>query len=180
VQLPAVVLTYHTPKMGTPDYYAMELLNALLSQGKSSRLEKEIVDRQQKAVNAGAFSTGNEDPGIAIMYGIANMGVKPEELEAAMLAEIEKVKTEGVTDAEMQKLRNQTESDFVQQNQKVLGVVTNLATYHTFQGNADLINTELDRYTKVTKEDLKRVANKYLTKNNRLVVYYLPKSQQKG
>lgn len=126
VQLPAVVLAYHTPKMGTQDYYAMELVNALLSQGKSSRLEKEVVDKQQKAVNAGAFSTGNEDPGIAIMYGIANMGVTPEDLEKAMLDEIEKVKTAGVSDEEYRKLMNQTESDFVQQNQKVLGVVTNL------------------------------------------------------
>jgi len=58
-------------------------------------------------------------------------------------------------------------------------VVENLATYHTFFGNTNLINTELERYTRVTKEDLKRVANKYLTKENRLVVYYLPKSEQK-
>ena len=95
-----------------------------------------------------------------------------------MLAEIEKVKTAGITEEEYKKLQNQAENDFTSQNQKDIGVATNLATYYTFQGNANLINTELDRYKKVTKEDIKRVANKYLTKENRLVVYYLPKPEK--
>jgi len=179
IQLPGVILGYHIPKQGTDDYYAVQLLTQLLSQGKSSRFEKELVDKQQKAVQAAAFDLGNEEPGMAIMLGIANMGVKTEELEKAMLAEIEKVKQNGISDEEYSKLQNQAENDFVQQNQKTIGVATNLATYYTFQGNADLINTELARYKKVTKEDIKRVANKYMTKENRLVVYYLPKSEEK-
>lgn len=179
VQLPAILLSYHTPKAGTDDYYAIQMLTQLLSQGNSSRFHKEIVDKQQKAVQAGAFALPNEDPSVAVMFSIANMGVKPEELEKAMETEIEKVKTTTLSDEEYQKLINQAETDFVAQNQKVLGVVTNLATYWTFQGNANLINTELSRYTKITKEDLKRVANKYFTKENRLVVYYLPKSEEK-
>jgi len=178
VQLPGVILGYHIPKQGTQDYYAVQMLTQLLSQGKSSRFEKEVVDKQQKAVQAAAFDLGNEDPGMAIMLGIANMGTKPAELEKAMLDEIEKVKKEGITNEEYEKLENQAENDFIQQNQKDIGVATNLATYYTFQGNADLINTELDRYKKVTKDDIKRVANKYLTKENRLVVYYLPKSEE--
>ena len=156
----------------------MQLLTQLLSQGKSSRFEKEIVDKQQKAVQAGAFDLGNEEPGMAIMLGIANSGIKPEVLEASMLAEIEKVKKDGITEEEYKKLQNQAESDFISQNQKDIGVATNLATYYTFQGNANLINTDLERYKKVTKDDIKRVANKYLTKENRLVVYYLPKEEQ--
>ena len=88
------------------------------------------------------------------------------------------LKKYGITEEEYKKLQNQAESDFVSQNQKDIGVATNLATYYTFQGNANLINTELDRYKKVTREDIKRVANKYLTKENRLVVYYLPKSEE--
>jgi len=178
IQLPAVILGYHIPKQGTDDYYAVQLLTQLLSQGKSSRFEKEIVDKQQKAVQAGAFDLGNEEPGMAIMLGIANSGIKPEVLEASMLAEIEKVKKDGITEEEYKKLQNQAESDFISQNQKDIGVATNLATYYTFQGNANLINTELERYKKVTKDDIKRVANKYLTKENRLVVYYLPKEEQ--
>lgn len=179
VQLPAVILAYHIPKQGTDDYYAVQLLTELLSQGKSSRFEKEVVDKQQKAVQASSFDLGNEEPGLAIMLGIANMGVKAEDLEKALLDEIEKVKKETISTEEYQKLQNQAENDFIEQNQKDIGVATNLATYYTFQGNANLINTELERYKKVTKEDIKRVANKYLTKENRLVVYYLPKSEEK-
>lgn len=178
VQLPGVILAYHTPKQGTHDYYAIQMLTGLMSKGKSSRFEKEIVDKQEKALQAAAFDLGNEEPGLAIMLGIANMGVTADALEASMLAEIEKLKKSGVTDEEFQKLQNQAENDFIEQNQKVLGVATNLATYHTFNGNADLINTELDNYKKVTKDDIKRVANKYFTKENRLVVHYLPKSEE--
>ena len=180
VQLPAVIVAYHMPKMGTADYYAMEMLSSLLSQGKSSRLQKEVVDNQQKALRAGAFSTGTEDPGVAVMYGIAAIGVSPEDLEKSILAEVDKVRNEGVSEAELQKLINGEESDFVQGNQRVLGVVTNLATYYTFTGDAGGINTELDKYRKVTRDDLKRVANKYFTPANRLVVDYLPRPAKKG
>jgi len=179
VQLPAVILAYHTPKLGTPDNYTLQLLTQLLSQGKSSRFQKAIVDEQQKALAVGAFAIPNEDPGVAMMYGIANAGVKPEDLEKAMEAEVEKVINNLVSDEEYQKLRNQAENDFISQNQRVSGVVENLATYYTFMGNANLINTELEQYQKITKDDLKRVAAKYFNKNNRLVVYYLPKSMEK-
>ncbi len=178
VQLPGVILAYHMPKQGEHDYYAIQLLTQLMSKGKSSRFEKEVVDKQEKAIQTAAFDLGNEEPGLAIMLGIANMGVTADELEKSLLDEVEKLKKDGITDEEYQKLQNQAESDFVEQNQKLLGVTNNLATYHTFQGNAELINTELDRYKKVTKEDIKRVANKYFTKENRLVVHYLPKSEE--
>ena len=179
VQLPAVVLAYHIPKVGTPDYYAIDLLSQLLSQGKSSRFEKEIVDKQKKAFVAQAVNLQNEEPGLAIMFGIANMGVKPAELEKSMLDEIDKVKKNGITDEEYKKLINQAESDLISQNQKDIGVANNLATYYTYLGDANLINTEIDRIRKTTKDDIKRVANKYLTKENRLVVYYVPKGEGK-
>jgi predicted Zn-dependent peptidase len=150
-----------------------------LSQGKSSRFQKAIVDEQQKALAVGAFAIPNEDPGLAMMYGIANAGVKPEDLESAMIAEVDKVVNNMISDEEYQKLRNQAENDFITQNQRVQGVAENLATYYTFLGNANLINTELERYNKVTKQDLKNAAVKYFTKNNRVVVYYLPKSMEK-
>ncbi|GAA4459356.1 pitrilysin family protein [Nemorincola caseinilytica] len=178
VQLPGVVLAYHMPKQGEHDYYAVQMLTQLMSKGKSSRFEKEVVDKQEKAIQTAAFDLGNEAPGLAIMLGIANMGVSADDLERSLLAEIDRLKKDGITDEEYKKLQNQAESDFVEQNQKVLGVATNLATYYTFQGDANLINTELDRYKKVSKDDIKRVANKYFTKENRLVIHYLPKSEE--
>src|SRR5205823_1283600 len=75
VQLPAIILAYHIPKIGTNDYYAVKLLSKLLSDGKSSRLHKELVDKQEKAVETAAFDLNNEEPGLSIMLGIANMGV---------------------------------------------------------------------------------------------------------
>jgi len=178
IQLPAVILSYHAPKLGTHDYYTMQLLAQLLSQGNSSRLRTALVDQQQKALETGAFAIPNEDPGVLMVFGITNTGVSADSLEQAMLAEIEKVKDNLISEPEYKKLINQTESDFVKQNQQMLGVVTNLATYHTFMGNADLINTELNNYTKVSRKDIQKVARKYLTKENRLVVHYLPKSEE--
>lgn len=178
VQLPAVIFAYHAPKQGSADAYALEVLTNVLSQGKSSRLQREVVDKEEKAVACGAFALPSEDPGLAIMYGIGNMGVTPEDLEKSMNTQVEKIVNGGITDEELQKCKNQIENDFVNQNQRVLGIVENLANYHVYYGNTDLINTELDRYMKITKADVMAVAKKYLTKNNRLVLYYLPDSSK--
>src|SRR5215203_3787531 len=99
--------------MGTSDWYAMQLLTQMLSQGKSSRFHQEIVEKQQKALEAGAFMLTNEHPGVAFMFGITNAGVKPEEVEKAMLAEVEKVKTGNISDEELKKVINQAENSFV-------------------------------------------------------------------
>lgn len=179
VQLPAVVIAYHGAALGTDDFYALQLLSQLLSQGKSSRFQKEIVDKQQKALAVGSFAMPNEDPGAIIMFGIAGMGTQPDELEKLMDVEIEKVKTSPINDNDYKKLMNQAENDFVSQNSRIEGVVENLATYYTYFKDANLINTELKNYTKITKEDLLRVAKKYLNKENRVVIYYLPKAEEK-
>ncbi|MBC5993949.1 M16 family metallopeptidase [Pontibacter cellulosilyticus] len=178
IQLPAVIQAYHIPAQGTEDYYALSLLTTLLSGGESARLPKALVDKQQKAVAAASIPFPTEDPGLFLTFAIANMGVEVDDLEKAMNAEIERVKTEPLTDREFQKLRNQVESQFVQQNSTVAGRAESLANYHVYFGDANLINTELQRYLNVTKEDIKRVANEYLTKNNRVVLHYLPKSAQ--
>ena len=178
VQLPAVVFAYHTPAQGTPEAYALEMVAKILSEGKSSRLQKQVVDKEQKAVAAGAFNLPSEDPGLAMMFGIGNMGVTPEALEKSMNDEIEKLLSNGITEDELAKCKNQIEKDFVNQNQRVLGIVENLANYHVYYGNANLINTELERYMKVTTADMIAAAKKYFTKNNRLVLYYLPDSSK--
>lgn len=178
IQLPAVFQAYHIPAQGTPDSYAIEMLSTLLSGGQSSRMYKALVDEQKKALQVASFPFALEDPGLYITLGIVNMGVSADDLEKGMDAEIEKVKNELVSEHEFQKIRNQMESQFVQQNSSDVGIAEQLANYHVYYKDANLINTEIDRYMKVTREDLQRVAKKYLTKENRVVLYYMPKSAQ--
>lgn len=177
IQLPAVVMAYHIPAQGTPDYYAVNMLTTLLSQGKSSRMQKSIVDKQQKALYAGAFPLSSEDPGLALVFGIANMGVNPADLETSMNAEFENVKQTLISEEEFQKLKNQVENDFISANSEMVGIAENLANYHVYFKDANLINNEIDRFMKVTREDLQKAALKYLNKENRVVLYYLPKEQ---
>jgi predicted Zn-dependent peptidase len=128
-------------------------------------------------VQAGSFPFQMEDPGIALCYGIANMGVKPEDLEKAMDAVIEKPQKELISEKEFQKLRNQIENDFISANATVVGRAESLANYHTYFGDANLINTEIDRYLKVTREDIQNAAKKYFTKTNRVTLHWLPKQK---
>jgi predicted Zn-dependent peptidase len=179
IQLPAVIQSYRIPAQGSKDYYAINMLTTLLSGGQSSRMYKEIVDNKQLALQAASIPVALEGEGQVVTFGLANVGIDPKEVEDAMDAEVDKVKNELISDSEFQKLRNQIESNFVQQNSTVTGIAESLANYHVYFGDTDLINNELERYMNVTKEDIKRVANEYLGKNQRVVLYYLPKSQEK-
>jgi zinc protease len=174
IQLPAVVISYRIPAYGTDDFYAVDMLNRLLSNGNSSRLNKHVKDEQQKALYVGSFSLPLEDPGLAIAFGIANMGVTPDSLEAAMDHEIEKVRNEKVDVRELDKLKAQVETEFVSGNGRVAGIAESLASAHVFLGDAKKVNPEVDHYLSVTPEALQRVARKYFSKDNRVVLYYLP------
>jgi predicted Zn-dependent peptidase len=139
---------------------------------------KTLVDEQKKAFQVASFPFSLEDPGLYITFGLVNMGVDVDDLEKAMDDEIKKVQSELITEKEFQKIRNQMESQFVQQNSTTVGIAEQLANYHVYFKDANLINTEIDKYMKVTREDLQRVAKKYLVKENRVVLHYLPKSAQ--
>lgn len=172
-QLPLVVEAFHIPAQGTKEFYAVDMLNQLLSQGQSSRLNKSLVDEKEIALFAGAFTYNTEDPGLTLAYSLANMGVDPKQVEDAMNAEWDRVKTEPISDSEFQKLRNQVENDFITRNSTVAGIAESLANYHLYLGDANLINTEINRYLEVTKEDLVNAAKKYYVKENRVVLYFM-------
>lgn len=178
IQLPAIVEAYHIPSVTAEDYYPIRMLTTLLSGGRSSMLYKTLVDKTQKAVYVGAFPAALEFPGLFISLAIANQGVNADDLIKLIDQEIDKVKDSLISNEEMQKLKNQVETDYVNQNATDEGMAENLAYYCTIYKNTNSINTELEKLLRVTKEDIKRVANKYLKDKNRLVLYYLPK--QKG
>ena len=177
IQLPAVMMGYHTPAQGTPDAYAVDMLVQILSQGNSSRLQKSIVDEQEKALAVGAFPFPSEDPGLSLMFGIPNTGVDIVDLEKAMNSEVEKLQNELISENEFQKLRNQIENNMISKNSTVEGIAESLADYYIYYGDADLINTEISRYMKVTREDIQRVTKEYFRTDNRVVLYYLPKEK---
>ncbi len=180
VQLPGVFHTYRIPAQGTPDFYAVDMLARLLSSGESSRLQKKLVDEEQKALFIGNFPVQMEDPGVALMFGICNVGVDPTDLEASVDAELVRAQNELITEREFQKIRNQIENEYVSANSRVAGVAENLSTYYLFYGNTNLVNSEIDRYLAVTKEDIRNAAKKYFTKDNRVSLYYMPKAASKS
>jgi len=175
IQLDAVIHGFHIPAQGTKDFYAVDMLNKLLSDGNSSRLHKELVENSQKCVYAGAFTFNLEDPGLTLAFAMANSGENPEEIEVIMDQEYNKLKSELISDKELEKLRNQVESDFINSNSRMAGIAESLANYYLFFNNTNLINEEINRYLAVTKEDIMNAAKKYYNKENRVTLYYLPK-----
>jgi len=179
IKLPLVLEAYHIPSETAKDYYAIDMLTTLLSSGKSSRIYKTVVDKTQKALMAGSFPMALEDPGLFLTYAITNIGVNPKDVENLINKELEKVKKELISKKEFQKLRNKIENRVLSSNNTDLGIAINLSNYYVFYHNTDLINNVLDKYMAVTREDIQRVAKKYLNKNNRVVLYYLPKGAKK-
>lgn len=178
IQLPAIIMAYRTPELNSKDHYAVEMLSMLLSGGNSSRFNKNIVEKKRLAMMAAAFPFPLEDEGITLSFALANVGVDLKELQNALDIEVEDVQKNLISDEELQKLKNQIESDFISSNSTMAGIAEQLAQYYTYyQGNTNLINTEIDKYMAVTKEDIKRVANKYFVPSNRVVLYYLPKEK---
>ena len=179
IQLPMVLMAYPIPKKTDKDSYAIDMLTTLLSGGQSARIPKQLVDKEQKAVFAGSVPLSLEDSGQFIVYSIANMGVNADDLEKSLQAEIDKVKSEIISEHEFQKLQNQMESKIVGGFSTVAGIAGSLSDYYVFYGNTNQINQELENYMAVTRQDIKRVANEYLDSNARVVLHYLPKAAKK-
>ena len=177
IQLPGVMMAYRIPKQGTPDFYAIEMMSKILSDGESSRLNKKCVEQTESAMYVGSFPFASEDPGLSFVFGIANSDVAPSDLEKEINGEFERMKSELISDKEFDKIRNMMENDFVYNFSSMVGIAENLANYKMYFGDANLINNELERYLQVSKEDILRVAKKYFTDDNRVVLYYLPKEQ---
>ncbi len=170
--LPASLHAWLAPRQTDPDSYPVEMLTNILAQGRSSRLYRRLVDQEQAAVQAEAFPFLQEGAGMVGVFAIGNRGVTLEKLDQLMDEEVARVQRDGVTEEELQKARNSKESETASSYGTMLARATALASYHVFYGDANLINTELQRYLKVTREDLKRVANQYLTAKGKNTLHY--------
>jgi predicted Zn-dependent peptidase len=176
IQLPAIVAAYRTPSMKENDAYVLDMISSVLSDGKSSRLYKKMVDEQKQALQIGAFNISQEDYGQYIIFGIPLGNVNLDTLMAEIDEEVAKIQNELISEREFGKLQNTFENRFVNSNSSIEGIAGSLASYHELYGNTDLINKEIEIYRSITREDIKRVANQYLNPNQRLVLKYLPKT----
>jgi predicted Zn-dependent peptidase len=177
IQLPGIFIGYKMPAQTHPDTYALEFLNEVLSGGSSSRINKEIVEKRELAQYAFSFNYGLEDAGIGIMAAIVPQEVALDTVLAAFDTQISKIKTELISEEEFQKVRNKFENDIASSNASIAGVAENLADNHVYYGDANRVNTLLDNYLKVNREDILRVAQTYLKQDARVVLYYLPKEK---
>jgi predicted Zn-dependent peptidase len=140
-------------------------------------MNKSLVDNKQLAAAAQSVPFFNEDDGLFISLAIANMGVNIDTLEKNMDSVINEFKNSLVGEREFQKVKNQITTEMVNSKATMAGIAESLANNEVYFGDANLINTELEKYNKVTRQDVLNVAKKYLNKDNRVVLYYLPKEK---
>lgn len=178
IQLPALFVGYVFPEQTNDDIYALELMNSVLSGGSSSRINKDVVERKQLATMAFSFGYGLEDAGVGIFAAIAAKDVALDDIQKEFDAQIEKIQNELITQEEFEKVRNQFENQSVSSYATIAGISEGLADAHVYYGSANYINVELEKYMKVTREDIQRVAKKYLTKDARVILHYLPKEDE--
>ncbi len=176
IQIPLLAINYRTADNKSKDAFALDMLSNYLTGGKSSVLYKKYVDEKKEALQIFAFNRQMED------YGIYTIGVLPqgqvslEQLEKDIQKDIENVQTNLISEEDYQKLLNSFENSFVAQRQGVENIAHSLADAYMLQGDTNKINTEMDIYRSISREDIRNVAKKYLGKNQRIIVQYLPES----
>ena len=174
IQVPALLVGYITPKMNTREARVLSLLSTYLSDGKSSVLYKRMVDDNKTALAVQTVNLAQEDYGTYLMLALPLGEITLEKLLSEIDEEIEKIKNELITDRDLEKLQNSLETQFVNRNASIEGIANSLSDYYTFYGDTGLINSELDIYRSITKEEIRDVAKKYLNSNQRVIVDYLP------
>ena len=178
IQIPAVVTGYRMPSVTTREAKVLDMISTYLSDGNSSKLYKKMVDEQKMALQVGAFNISQEDYGMYLIFGLPLGNNSLESLVEAMDEEVVKIQQELISEKDYQKLQNKFEADFVNSNASVEGIANSLAEYYTFYEDTNRINTEIDVYRSITREEIQQIAKKYLNKNQRLILDYLPESSK--
>jgi predicted Zn-dependent peptidase len=176
VALPAFVEGYHMPADGTPDAYPLRLASNILSEGESSRIYRRLVYDKQIALEAQSSGNFTEDPNLFFVFAVMNQGHAPGEGEAEVEAELTRLKTQTVSNDELQKAKNQTLRDFILSRQTVQTRGEEMGYAAVVLKDANLVNTELARFLAVTPADIQRVAQRYFVAENMTLVEVYPKS----
>jgi predicted Zn-dependent peptidase len=172
---PQVDIAFKAVPGNTADFYALQVLSASLQSGQSSRLYQTLVKDKQLVTNVGGFMDEKRGPGALYISATLKPGGKPADVEAAIYDEIARLQKEGIADWELQKAKNTTRRNFINNLQSSLSRAISIGQYTVYYNEPSLINTRLDKVSAVTKADVQRVADKYLTAANRTVVITMPK-----
>jgi predicted Zn-dependent peptidase len=176
-RLPQVDMAFKAVPGNTPDFYALQVLSSALQGGQSSRLYQKLVKEKELVTNVSGFMDEKRGTGALYISATLKPGAKVSDVEAAVYDEIERLKRDGIADWELQKAKNSSRRAFISGLQSSLSRAITLGQYKIFYNDPNLINTRLDKVSAVTKEDVQRVANKFLTPANRTVIITMPKSK---
>ena len=175
IQIPLILLGYRTPGQAEKDAYVLNMISSYLSDGESSVLQKKLVDQKRMALQIFAFNYSLEDYGAYLLGGLPLGSNTMDGLVTEIDEEIERLKTELISERDYQKLQNQFENSYVNANSSVEGIANSLARNYMLYGKTDLINTEIDIYRSISREDIREVARKYLNADQRVELKYIPK-----
>jgi len=177
IQIPAIITAYRTPSFKSRESRVLDMISTYLSDGPSSKLYKRLVDEKKMALQSGAINIAQEDYGMYVIFGLPQGDFKLSDLITEMDDEIATLKEKLISQRDYQKLLNKFENGFVSSNASVEGIANSLARYYMLFGDTNLINSEIDIYRSITREEIREVANKYLNTNQRLVLEYLPEEE---
>jgi len=172
---PIAMIGWHMPEAGHPDVAALDVLSDILSRGRTSRFYKSLVETKLGRVSAGISFSRYPDLFTCRVTPMGDHNV--DEVMEAALAEIERLKTEPVEQWEIDKVRNQSDADFIRSLNSTRGLAYRLANYQAIAGDWHYLLDYRTEYKRVTPEDIMRVANKYLTRSNRTIVTLVPPPQ---
>ncbi len=173
--LPASIRFYRVPAHNHADGPALELLATILGQGESSRLNVGVVRRAKAALAAQALmDNSHRGPGVFVAYGVSNQGVSVEHVDSLLAVEIDSVRANGVSDAELTKAKNQFRAGYIGNRETALSRAEEIHHYLMFHDSLSEINTDVVRYLAVTVADIRRVASTYLDPANAVIVTVKP------
>ena len=177
IRIPALFTAYRTPKKTAREARVLDMISSYLSDGKSSKLYRKLVDEKKMSLQVAAFNMSMEDYGLYVILSIPMGNTELTAIKNEFDTEIEKLQTELISQKDYEKLLNKFESRFVDTNGSLEGIANSLAEYYTLYGDTDLINSEIEIYRSISREEIREVANKFLTPNQRLILNYLPESK---